>query len=135
MSAYVALQQAEFTAEPRGYSATKHQQEVGAGYFDEVTRTVQRAPRPWRLRAALRRSSSTLGARAASQPQQAIGLGAKHYFSGISKGAKLLAVSRRQRCRSDCFTQISGKFMNKWSTPRAVVIRLGMEINSYVAHR
>lgn len=40
MSAYVALQQAEFAAEPRGYTATKHQREVGAGYFDEVTRTV-----------------------------------------------------------------------------------------------
>ena len=40
MSAYVALQQAEFAAEPRGYTATKHQREVGAGYFDEVTQTV-----------------------------------------------------------------------------------------------
>ncbi len=40
MSAYVALQQAEFAAEARGYSATKHQREVGAGYFDEVTQTV-----------------------------------------------------------------------------------------------
>jgi isocitrate lyase len=40
MSAYVALQQAEFAAEPRGYTATKHQREVGAGYFDEVARTV-----------------------------------------------------------------------------------------------
>ncbi|HWW20447.1 MAG TPA: isocitrate lyase [Steroidobacteraceae bacterium] len=40
MTAYVALQQAEFAAEPRGYSATKHQREVGAGYFDDVTQTV-----------------------------------------------------------------------------------------------
>lgn len=40
MSAYVALQQAEFAAESHGYTATKHQREVGAGYFDDVTQTV-----------------------------------------------------------------------------------------------
>jgi isocitrate lyase len=40
MTAYVALQQAEFTAEAAGYTATKHQREVGAGYFDAVTQTV-----------------------------------------------------------------------------------------------
>jgi isocitrate lyase len=40
MSAYVALQQAEFAAEAHGYTATKHQREVGAGYFDDVTQTV-----------------------------------------------------------------------------------------------
>jgi isocitrate lyase len=40
MTAYVKLQQAEFGAEPTGYSATKHQREVGAGYFDAVTQAV-----------------------------------------------------------------------------------------------
>ncbi len=40
MSAYVALQQAEFAAEQHGYTATKHQREVGAGYFDQVTQVV-----------------------------------------------------------------------------------------------
>jgi isocitrate lyase len=40
MTAYVALQQAEFAAEPQGYTATKHQREVGAGYFDDVTQTI-----------------------------------------------------------------------------------------------
>ena len=40
MSAYVALQEAEFAAEADGYTATKHQREVGAGYFDDVTQTV-----------------------------------------------------------------------------------------------
>jgi len=40
MTAYVALQQAEFAAEPNGYTATKHQREVGAGYFDAVTQIV-----------------------------------------------------------------------------------------------
>jgi isocitrate lyase len=36
MSAYVELQEAEFAAEARGYTATKHQREVGTGYFDRV---------------------------------------------------------------------------------------------------
>ena len=40
MTAYVALQQAEFAAESAGYTATKHQREVGAGYFDAVTQAV-----------------------------------------------------------------------------------------------
>ncbi|MBV8342681.1 MAG: isocitrate lyase [Gammaproteobacteria bacterium] len=40
MSAYVKLQQAEFAAESTGYTATKHQREVGAGYFDAVTQVV-----------------------------------------------------------------------------------------------
>jgi isocitrate lyase len=40
MSAYVALQEAEFAAEASGYTATKHQREVGAGYFDAVTQAV-----------------------------------------------------------------------------------------------
>ena len=36
MSAYVQLQEAEFAAEARGYTATKHQAEVGTGYFDRI---------------------------------------------------------------------------------------------------
>jgi len=40
MTAYVALQQAEFAAEGSGYTATKHQREVGAGYFDAVAQVV-----------------------------------------------------------------------------------------------
>ncbi len=40
MSAYVELQQAEFAAEPLGYTATKHQREVGTGYFDQVTQVI-----------------------------------------------------------------------------------------------
>jgi isocitrate lyase len=40
MSAYVELQQREFGLEPAGYTATKHQREVGAGYFDLVATTV-----------------------------------------------------------------------------------------------
>jgi isocitrate lyase len=41
MTAYVKLQQAEFGAEAAGYTATKHQREVGTGYFDEVVQTIQ----------------------------------------------------------------------------------------------
>ena len=41
MTAYVRLQEAEFAAEKLGYTATKHQREVGTGYFDEITQAVQ----------------------------------------------------------------------------------------------
>ncbi len=37
MAAYSELQQQEFASEAEGYTATKHQREVGAGYFDEVS--------------------------------------------------------------------------------------------------
>jgi len=40
MTAYVRLQQAEFAAEPLGYTATKHQREAGTGYFDLVTQAI-----------------------------------------------------------------------------------------------
>ena len=40
MKAYVELQEAEFGSEKDGYTATKHQREVGAGYFDAVTQVV-----------------------------------------------------------------------------------------------
>ena len=40
MSAYADLQEREFAAEESGYSATKHQREVGAGYFDEVAKAI-----------------------------------------------------------------------------------------------
>ncbi|HYX92324.1 MAG TPA: isocitrate lyase, partial [Myxococcaceae bacterium] len=40
MTAYARLQQAEFAAEKHGYSATRHQHEVGTGYFDEISEIV-----------------------------------------------------------------------------------------------
>jgi len=40
MAAYSELQQAEFAAEVDGYTATKHQREVGTGYFDEISQIV-----------------------------------------------------------------------------------------------
>ncbi len=40
MAAYSELQQEEFAAEAAGYTATKHQHEVGTGYFDEVAQVI-----------------------------------------------------------------------------------------------
>ncbi|KAB8189749.1 isocitrate lyase [Nonomuraea phyllanthi] len=40
MPAYVELQESEFAAESRGYTATRHQREVGTGYFDLVSTAV-----------------------------------------------------------------------------------------------
>ncbi|MEO9264561.1 MAG: isocitrate lyase [Candidatus Baltobacteraceae bacterium] len=40
MSAYAEFQQDEFASEAFGYSATRHQREVGTGYFDEVAQTI-----------------------------------------------------------------------------------------------
>lgn len=40
MAAYSRLQQAEFASEEHGYSATRHQREVGTGYFDEVAQVI-----------------------------------------------------------------------------------------------
>jgi isocitrate lyase len=40
MPAYVDLQEAEFASEAMGYTATRHQREVGTGYFDKVLMTV-----------------------------------------------------------------------------------------------
>jgi isocitrate lyase len=40
MAAYSELQQAEFDSEQHGYTATRHQREVGTGYFDEVSMVI-----------------------------------------------------------------------------------------------
>jgi isocitrate lyase len=40
MTAYAELQQAEFAAETRGYTATRHQREVGTAYFDDVAQVI-----------------------------------------------------------------------------------------------
>jgi isocitrate lyase len=41
MSAFVELQENEFAAAERGFTAVKHQREVGTGYFDAVTQAIQ----------------------------------------------------------------------------------------------
>src|SRR6266511_2988891 len=40
MTAYVHLQEREFELEEQGYTATRHQREVGAGYFDQVAQVI-----------------------------------------------------------------------------------------------
>ena len=40
MTAYSELQESEFELEKYGYTATKHQREVGTGYFDEVAQVI-----------------------------------------------------------------------------------------------
>jgi isocitrate lyase len=42
MSAFVELQEAEFAAADKGFTAVKHQREVGTGYFDAVTTTIEK---------------------------------------------------------------------------------------------
>jgi len=57
MSAYVELQQREFAMEADGYTATRHQREVGAGYFDQVMQAVAK-------------ESSTLALKGSTEEQQ-----------------------------------------------------------------
>jgi isocitrate lyase len=40
MTAYAEFQAREFASEPLGYTATRHQREVGTGYFDEVAKAI-----------------------------------------------------------------------------------------------
>jgi isocitrate lyase len=40
MTAYSRLQEAEFSSEKDGYTATRHQREVGTGYFDQVAQVI-----------------------------------------------------------------------------------------------
>jgi isocitrate lyase len=40
MAAFADVQQREFAAEERGFTATKHQRQVGAGYFDDVAEVI-----------------------------------------------------------------------------------------------
>jgi isocitrate lyase len=42
MTAFVEMQEKEFAAAERGFTAVKHQREVGTGYFDAVTTTIER---------------------------------------------------------------------------------------------
>ena len=42
MSAFVEMQEAEFAAAEKGFTAVKHQREVGTGYFDAVTTTIEK---------------------------------------------------------------------------------------------
>ena len=58
MSAFVDLQGREFAAAERGFTAVKHQREVGTGYFDAITQTIQGA------------QSSTVALRGSTEEEQ-----------------------------------------------------------------
>jgi isocitrate lyase len=58
MSAYVRLQEHEFALEEDGYTASRHQREVGAGYFDQVVEAVSGG------------ESSTLALRGSTEEEQ-----------------------------------------------------------------
>jgi len=58
MAGYVKLQEREFADEERGYTATRHQAEVGAGYFDELATVISGG------------SSSTLALKGSTEEQQ-----------------------------------------------------------------
>ncbi len=58
MAAYTELQQAEFAAEAEGYTATRHQREVGTGYFDDVAQVISGG------------ASSTLALKESTEAQQ-----------------------------------------------------------------
>ena len=58
MSAYVELQEREFALEADGYTATRHQREVGSGYFDQVLETITGG------------ATSTLALRGSTEEQQ-----------------------------------------------------------------
>ncbi|MHB8585042.1 MAG: isocitrate lyase [Thermoplasmatota archaeon] len=64
MPAYVRLQENEFALEAEGYSAVKHQREVGTGYFDEVSQVISQG------------LSSTLALKGSTEEEQFLGNGA-----------------------------------------------------------
>jgi isocitrate lyase len=66
MTAYVRLQEREFGLEQAGYTATKHQREVGAGWFDEIAQAVSGG------------TSSTLALKGSTEEAQFDGSGAAH---------------------------------------------------------
>jgi isocitrate lyase len=66
MPAYVRLQEREFELEADGYTATRHQREVGAGWFDEIAQAVSGG------------ASSTLALRGSTEEAQFDGNGAAH---------------------------------------------------------
>ena len=66
MTAYVKLQEHEFALERHGYTATRHQREVGAGYFDSVLETITSG------------QSSTLALKGSTEEAQFEGAGVGH---------------------------------------------------------
>ena len=74
MSAFVELQEREFAAADRGFTAVKHQREVGTGYFDAVTQTIQSG------------QSSTTAMKGSTEEEQF------HHGNGASKAMETVAA-------------------------------------------
>jgi hypothetical protein len=103
MAAYSALQQAEFASEADGYTAVRHQREVGTGYFDAVASAVAggqasttaltgstesaqfRPETKERHRAALRGGSVSRVARRAPSRRPRVPSGARNGRNGSSR--------------------------------------------------
>jgi isocitrate lyase len=64
MTAYVKLQEAEFAAEEHGYTATRHQREVGTGYFDLISTAVNPTSETVALKGSTEAHQFTPGSRA-----------------------------------------------------------------------
>jgi isocitrate/methylisocitrate lyase len=99
MPAYARLQEAEFASEERGYTATQHQREVGAGWFDEVAQliaggdvettalagsterasSVSRDPPSWRAFPRRRPSQTPTASGARVSPRERAGGGWRRY--------------------------------------------------------
>ena len=70
MSAFVELQEAEFAAAEKGFTAVRHQREVGTGYFDAVTTTVQGSQSSTTALSAIRRRTSSSSTRRRSRRRE-----------------------------------------------------------------
>ena len=102
MPAYVRLQQREFELEADGYTATRHQREVGAGWFDEIAQAVSGG------------ASSTLALRGSTEEAQFDGNGAAATRWGLSvrdafSGQRALSgtVPGNARCQGQSLGHVS----------------------------
>ena len=86
MSAFVELQEAEFAAADMGFTAVKHQREVGTGYFDAVTQAIQQG------------QSSTTALKGSTEEEQfhrkPARQGARPPFSEIARWKRFTARTR-----------------------------------------
>ena len=111
MAAYSELQEAEFAAETDGYTATKHQHEVGTGYFDEVaqviaggasldSRTASDQPKPSSFieRNHFCRHNATAGSRLSAPKQHATpSSSTRRHFDEITRRARDRFLKREWR--------------------------------------
>jgi hypothetical protein len=94
MAAYSELQQAEFASEAHGYSATRHQREVGTSYFDAVARPSARASaRRRRSKARPRKRSSRAASSCAARCRSRTGGSARARVLGSWIQRHVLSVA------------------------------------------